>query len=448
MSRVPWGAVAGGGVLLLLAGAGGALLFLTRPFAEAPWEELASEDAARLYPADEGAQPPDGRVAAAPGPPVVFSPFHLDVDPMERLLLVNFEGDPDRIYLGFEPQAFDDEVHGEGLLVLGWRVDGRVDVFHSPGLRLSEATYGIAGGGLHAMAARPFEEARFHMGPRGPDVDLAFDDLEGRRVHLRILERDTRPRRPIGLLAPMGEAATAPPALPLVFLHGFDFVREAGSEIRIEIDGRGHAPDRLPLPMDGARVTFVRYSPDPFIVTWNPAREGPLAPLQLRPAEADEGPDGTLMAEGDGVRYELVLNGGHPEIRSMYRARGDHAVQVAFAPAFPNLWALGEGVRVEGRFRIAAHTSTGSVTGRWEVARDGGTVRMEAVPDGGWIPRETKPVVRLMYRMVPTFREWPRSYRWEGTVEMPAGASGHGESRPASEVHLRSAWARIPQPAP
>ena len=435
-------------MLLLLAGVGGSLLFLTRPFPEAPWEEVESEDAARLYPAAEVALPSDGSMSAEPSLPVLYSPFHLDVDPMERLLLVNFEEDPDRIYLGFEPQAFDDEVHGEGLLVLGWRLDGRVDVFHSPGLRLSEATYGIAGGGLHAMAERPFEEARFHLGPRGADVDLAFDDLEGRRVHLRILERDTRPRRPIGLLAPMGEAATDPPALPLVFLHGFDFVRQAGSEIRIEIDGRRHAPDRLPVPMDGARVTFVRYSPDPFIVTWNPAREGPLAPLRLRPSDTEEAPEGTFMAEGDGVRYELLLNGGHPEIRSMHRARGVHAVQVAFAPAFPNLWALGEGVRVEGRFRIAAHASTGAVTGRWEVAREGGTVRMEAVPDGGWIPRETKPVVRLMYRMVPTFREWPRSYRWEGTVETAAGALGTGNPPSRPELHLRSAWVRIPHPPP
>jgi hypothetical protein len=124
----------------------------------------------------------------------------------------------------------------------------------------------------------------------------------------------------------------------------------------------------------------------------------------------------------------------------MHRARGDHAVQVAFAPAFPDLRALGEGVRVEGRFRITAHASTGAVTGRWEVAREGGTVRMEAMPDGGWIPRETKPVVRLMYRMVPTFREWPRSYRWQGTVEPAAGALGDRNPSARPELHLRSAW--------
>lgn len=49
---------------------------------------------------------------------------------MAGLLLINFEQNPDTIYAGFEPQAFDDKVHGRGLLVIGWRANGRVDVFY------------------------------------------------------------------------------------------------------------------------------------------------------------------------------------------------------------------------------------------------------------------------------------------------------------------------------
>jgi len=449
LSRVPWGTLAGGGVLLLLAGVGGALLFLTRPFQEAAWVPAPSGDPAHLYPRGGGLLPGEegegSTLSAGEGGGgvrgVVVSPFHLQVDPMARLLLVNFEGDPDRIYRGFEPQAFDDDVHGEGLLVIGWRVDGRVDVFHAPGLRLSEATFGIAGDGLHAMVERPFDDAHFRVGPRGAELEVDFEDLEGRPVHLRVLETDPRPRRPFGLLAPMGDAATNPPALPLVFLHAFDFVREAGSEIRIEIDGRRHAPDRLPLPLDGARVTFLRYSPDPFIVTWNPAQEGPLAALEA----ALPAPGAPFRVEGDGVTYELVLNGDHPEIRAMMREEGDHGVRVEFAPAFPHLLALGDGVRVEGTFRISAHPSVGVVTGRWQVVRQGRRFDLEAVPDGGWTPRESKPVVRLLYRVVPTFRDWPRSYRWQGTVEVAAGDVGGGEAVALPGLHLRSAWERIPR---
>ena len=62
-----------------------------------------------------------------------FNPFHIAIDPMERLLLVNFEKDPDSLYIGFEPQVFDDHINGKGHLVIGWRIDGKVDVYHEPG---------------------------------------------------------------------------------------------------------------------------------------------------------------------------------------------------------------------------------------------------------------------------------------------------------------------------
>lgn len=37
---------------------------------------------------------------------LVPCPFNIVVDPMQRLLLINFEKDPDRLYVGFEPQVF------------------------------------------------------------------------------------------------------------------------------------------------------------------------------------------------------------------------------------------------------------------------------------------------------------------------------------------------------
>jgi hypothetical protein len=364
----------------------------------------------------------------------LWSPFHLDVDPMDRLILVNFEGDPDRVYLGFEPQVFDDDVHGRGLIVIGWRIDGRVDVFHEPSLSLAEETYRITGEGLNAMAARDFGEGRVALGHRGADVDLAFDDLEGRAVRLRIHESDPRPRRPFDLLAPMGAAATEPPALPLVFLHDFDFVRRAGTEVRIEIDGRTHAPDALPVPMNGARVHFMRYSPDPFIVTWNPGGTRQIEPLARVDVEAHQ----------DGVRYLLQRNRGHFEIREMSRAhagpRGFREVRVAFFPAFPNVAALRPGAEVAGDFCISGAPGVGIVTGSWRVAHQDAQIRVEVHPSGGWTPNESGRIVRLMYRLVPVFRDWPSTYRWTGVLKTPDEHSGSvGMQNP----ELSSGWERI-----
>jgi hypothetical protein len=417
--------------LLVLAGAGAAALaagalILTRPFAEAPWEE-APPNPESIY--EDGGRGTGGTSAI----PVV-SPFHLDTDPMAGLLLANFEGDPDRVYLGFEPQAFDDAVHGRGIIVLGWRVDGRVDVFHDPGVRLDPSTYGIAGGGLHKMAERSFAEAVFELGSAGAQVDLDFEDLEGRAVRLVVRESDTRPRRPFGLLAPMGSAATDPPALPLVFVHDFYFVRKAGSEVLIEIDGRSHRSDPIPLLLDGTRVHFLRYSPDPFIATWNPNLEGRADVLDVGP---EVGP-GTSQAESRGVRYDLTANGDFREIRRMSRREGEHEIVVEFSPAFPQLLALRDGVEVSGAFRIFSHPTVGTVTGRWRVVREGGESHLEAVPEGGWTPGEAPWMARLLFRTVSIFRTWPSTYRWRGTLELPPPGQAVDVSVP-----FQSVWERI-----
>lgn len=372
--------------------------------------------------------PPPPPVTPGPGPAELYrplppggagpllSPLHLHVDPMEALLLVNFEGDPDRVYVGFEPQLFDDEVHGRGMLVIGWRVDGRVDVYHQPSLRLDPATYSIAGQGLANLVERPLEGARLTFGEAGVDASFAFEDLEGRPVEVTVREASRRPRKPFGLLAPMGEAATAPEALPLVLLHDFYFVRRRRTEVAIRVDGELRTPDLLPLPVDGSRMYFLRYSPAPFIVTWNPARNGPLAPLRRTgPGEARDGE----------VTYELLDNEGRTEIASMRRRRGPHEVVVDFGPALPHLAELRDGARAEGRFLVRGHSSTGVVSGDYRLERAGSEVRMEIHPSGGWTPAERKWSVRLMYRLVRTFREWPATYRWEATVELegPGGAT-------------------------
>jgi hypothetical protein len=420
-----------GRIVLTLAAAGAAALgagfmILTRAFAEAALEE-APPNSGSIY-ENAGIRAPDH-----PAIPVI-SPFHLHTDPMAGLLLVNFEKDPDRIYLGLEPQRFDDEIHGRGLLVIGWRVDGQVDVFHDPGLQLDPLTYGIAGKGLHAMEARSFADARFELGPSGAQVDLAFGDLEGRTIRLLVRETDTRPRRPFGFLAPMGSAASDPPALPLVFVHEFYFVRRAGSEVRIEIDGRNHRGDPIPLLLDRTRVHFLRYSADPFIVTWNPTLQGEADVLDVG-AEAVRD---VFLAEARGVRYELAANGDLLEIRRMSRREGGHKVTVEFAPAFPHLLALRDGVEATGAFRISADPAAGTVTGIWRVARRDRELHLEVIPEGGWTPGQAPRMARLLFRAVSTFRSWPTTYVWRGTLRRPA---------PDQEVQgalpLQAAWERI-----
>ena len=447
-------------LLILFATVFGLLLstgfVLTRGFAEPAWDSAkvnpesiyvtgnsAGGEAAPSNPSGDGTAS-DRAERIAEGAVPIISPFHLQTEPMERLLLMNFDQDPDSVYVGFEPQYFDDNVHGTGLLVLGWRADGRIDVFHDPALRLHPDEYGIAGAGLNEMVERPFGDALFEIGDGGVQTDITFDDLDGRPVHLMIRETDTRPRTPFGLLAPMGSVASDPPALPLVYVDGFYFVRRAGTEYRIEIDGRSHQTDFLPLVLDRTPMYFLRYSTAPFIVTWNPD-----SGAGVRTLEPESEGDG-IVAYADGVRYELEQNGAFHEIRRMARRLDAKEVTVEFTPAFPELLSVADGAEANGEFRITAGGSLGTVRGTWRVTRDAEDLHMELLPDGGWIPGPAPPMARGLFRAVSIFRDWPSTYVWRGTIQLPE-IDTHAElvigDMASAEMPLSivSGWERITQ---
>ncbi len=64
----------------------------------------------------------------------VVIPFGLTYNPMKKLALINFEKNPDSVYLGLEPQYFDDEIYGKGYRVIAYRHDGYVDVYNDVSL--------------------------------------------------------------------------------------------------------------------------------------------------------------------------------------------------------------------------------------------------------------------------------------------------------------------------
>lgn len=343
-------------------------------------------------------------------------------------MLVNIENDPDTVYMGFEPQVFDDPVNGRGMLVIGWRVDGRVDVYHQAGLRLDAEKYDIAGKGLAHMVVRDLEGSFFHVDEKGVQALVEFDDLLGRPVHISIRERNDRRRRPFGLLAPMGDAAENPSAMPLVLLHDFYFVRQKHTDISVRLNGREHQPDKLPMPMDRSRMYFTRYSPDPFIVTLNPAIDGQLAPLRIEPGKQEIRLPDDAGSSAAG-RLELAWVGGVPAIARLKHGDGRHEIALAFDPPFPNLEALADGASVSGKFVIKAHPTTGRITGDYLVMKNGQRLHLELVPSGGWIPNERKLSVRIIYRVAGIFRTWPKTYRWTAAIEKGEGAGAFMQSR-------------------
>lgn len=339
--------------------------------------------------------------------PHFYVPFSIHIDPMESLLLINIENDPDSLYIGFEPQLFDDTINGKGMLIIAWRTDGYVDIYHQPALKLDPDKYDIAGKGLANRVEVPLEGAYFRVEERGVQAWFQMTDIMNRNIEVSIRENHPRKRKPFGLLAPMGDAAQNPSALPLVLLHDFYFVRQKHTQVSVEIDGKLHTPDKLPMPMDRRKMYFIRYSTDPLIATVNQAFSGPLEPIEIIN-------DSECFHHE--TRLQLNNNKRYYQIEKISRGYKNHTLQMNFDPPFPNIADIQTGDKLNGIFKIEGDHSTGIVKGDYTLAEKDGAITITMNPSHGWKPRPDKISLRMMYTVAGVFKKWPMSYYWNAEI--------------------------------
>lgn len=355
---------------------------------------------------------------------LLINPFSINIAPIECLLLVNFENDPDSLYIGFEPQKFNDNIHGKGYLVIAWRKDGKVDVYHEKNLSLDSSTYDIAGNGLANMLERDFISPKLEINETGVNAYFKFTDIHNREVIISISESNTKERKPFGLLAPMGDAVENPSSMPLVMLQDFYFVRRKGSEILLKIDGKEHKTDNLPLPIDRSKMTFIRYSPKPLIATLNHAYSGKMTMLKIE--------ENQNVLNYDNYEIDLIWDNGKSYIKSITKHNEVHPVKISFDKAFPNLACFDNNTEHSGEFKIESHPSIGKVKGVYHIETYNNEIIIKLVPSKGWIPQKSKFSLGLLYRIAKVFKKWPSTYEWTAKVQ---------ENQ--SKFKMESKWKRI-----
>ncbi|WP_158860230.1 hypothetical protein [Lunatibacter salilacus] len=353
-----------------------------------------------------------------------MSPFSIDIEPMSRLLLVNFEKDPDTVYVGFEPQVFDDNEHGKGHLVIGWRKDGKVDVYHEPTLTLNADKYDIVGKGLENLIACDFEVAFFEINEAGVQANYMFNDLQNRKVSIKISEKNSKKRRPFGLLAPMGSVAEKPSAMPLVMLQDFYFVRRLQTDFEVFIDNVQHQPDKLPVPMDWTSMYFARYSPKPLIGRLNPEFDGLIFPVDV-----DQGIK--TLNQGD-YTFDFSWKNDSIAIQKISRVNDVHPVSITFEDAFPDIESLATNTAKHGEFTIEADPSIGTLPGDYSVENANDTIKIELRFDG-WKPRPSKLSLYFIYAVAGVFKKWPATYVWTAFINKSEDGN----------YYMKSKWKRI-----
>lgn len=364
---------------------------------------------------------PETDIYSTPSNGSFFSPFSFSVDPMEHLILINFEKDPDEIYHTFEFQQARKPNGEKSLLVIAYRNDGATDIYHQPLFPFaSQASI------LNDVQffSRPLEDAKFEINADRLEVFFAFEDKKGRRIHVKVDEGNRWKKNPFFLLAPVGTVSRQPMSFPVYSLYEMSFAKRKCTDITIEIDKVNHQPDTFPLPIDYSRNYFTRYSADTFNIDWNKNFHGDLSPLF---------PGKENILADDGVTYRLTSRDGHHEMESMSARNGKHTITANFFPPVPDIACLRTEVSVNGRFTIKPDKSTGVLHGGYFLKRRGDDVTIQLHPDGGWQPNEKRWILRLLFKMVKVFREWPGSYVWNAEISF---------NLPENPV-MKSAWKRI-----
>ncbi|HEX6246335.1 MAG TPA: hypothetical protein VFZ64_00575, partial [Nocardioidaceae bacterium] len=309
--------------------------------------------------------------------------------------MLNFELVDHPVYDGGELQWFDDELHGTGMLAfLSRRDDRRVDYYQQRGLHLDRDGYEI-GGGTGSWTECDFEVARLEVAEDGVSAAARFRDIDGRLIEIRVDDRDGRPRRRAGLLAPVSAGVERPTAMLLVWMPRFDLVRVTDAPPLIRIDGLDAATGRLP----GRRLHrrhLVKYAAPVLTVELNRAHEGPVSGVPT------------------GERLEVAADG---RLTALAAEQGGHVARLVLAPGLPSLDALPDELPQRGRWHVEVDDErlTG---GPWSAVRATAGIRLALDVDEGWRPRRLPWLMRLVTTVVPVFRRWPTTYQWRCDVRL------------------------------
>lgn len=319
--------------------------------------------------------------------------FSLRVD--ELACMLNFELAEHPVYDGGELQWFDDATHGTGMLAfLSRRDGGRIDYYVDSDLRIERSGYEI-GGGIGSWTEIEFDVARLLVVDDGVDAEVRFTDVDGRRVEVRVDDRDRRLRRPAGLLAPVSAGIVRPVSLLLVWMPRFDLVRATGAPPVVRIDGVEVSTGRLP----GMRLHhrhLIKYAAPVVTVELNRDHDGPW------PAAV---PSQQVVVEQTG------------EVREVVAEHAGHRARLSLDPAMADLADLADGSTASGRWHIEVD-GVRLTGGSWSATRAGDDVTVELDVDERWRPGRLPWLMRLVTTVVPVFRRWPTTYRWHADVRL------------------------------
>ncbi|WP_167955677.1 hypothetical protein [Anaerosporobacter faecicola] len=346
----------------------------------------------------------------------VLQPFRMEVVPIRKLILFNFEKDPEEVYAGLELQYLVTQEEGKGYRLIAYRKDGYVDVYDEECLQIKEVgKFEVCNKGLANYRRVAFEHTCFQKTKEGICVSFRIEDYLGRPIEVLVREHGKKPSRAFDLIAPIGVSSKKPVIFPAYAMYGFDLVRKKNTELLISIDGKERKPDPFPVPIpkDGQMRHFTRYSDDCQLVEFGRTGEWSMEPRELTEHL-------TIQEDGVVARYEKLQGSYH--LQTVEFEETQHVFRVELEPSFPDLLRMQEGTE-QGTFQMKMDESMGYFAGTYTVHKQGEEVNIELIPTEGWKSKNTMFLTKCMLNKNSVFRTWSKYYVYKQTIQLDTGKS-------------------------
>jgi hypothetical protein len=336
-------------------------------------------------------------------------PFEVNYSPITKLVLINFEKNPDKIYSGLELQYMEGEHIGKGYRIIAYRCDKYVDVYDENTLRyLPDERFDVTQKGLRQHVQRKFDNLCCERKDGRIQISFTFMDCENRKIEVAIREHTWRKSTPMNLLAPIGLSSEKPSYLPVFLLYDFDFVRRGKTFVSIVIGGQKLKldPFPFPVPMNLQWRYYTRYSLDSQIFEFLNTDSKQLRTVNLNSEGKYIETKGHVQTE-----YGYTKVHGNMALSEINIKQVQHPLQIAFEPPV----SLEE--TQNGSFHIIPEQQMGSIDGSYQVVREAGKVRITVKPEGGWRPAPSSGITKMILGEKSIFRNWSKKYTYEQEID-------------------------------
>lgn len=340
-----------------------------------------------------------------------YVPFRFRYTPIVKTVLIKFKKDPDHAYNALELQVF--ELNGERFYqVLAKRHDDYKDVYQDPKIQLDEGELelNIGGRGMGDVYPTTFTKGYFEEKDGHIRIGFTFNDKDDRLIKFAVDENLEKDTNHLAWLPSIGASLETPQSVPLFFLYDFDFIRKAGTDVKLEIDGVKHTVDPYAIAKDFQARINIQYSLNSVVANFNETRESTMPVVEL---------DEHNMAEYNGKKYHYNVINGRPQLAQIVLQKGSRPVKVTFDPPFPDFTEIKEHVPKFGEFIIQPAEELGTLTGRYNVTKQNNKVMINLSFTEGWQPNQKELYYKLLReRASGRLTDWYKEYQCSEVVDL------------------------------